>query len=58
MEFPCLQYPEESSSDEENHLVSEFVHPGLFILDGNNNLEDDSSVSEDLDVEWRCVCLL
>ncbi|KAI6058219.1 E3 ubiquitin-protein ligase Praja2 [Aix galericulata] len=53
VEFPCLQYPEESSSDEEYHLVSEFVHPGLFILDGNNNLEDDSSVSEDLDVEWR-----
>uniref|UniRef100_A0A8C3GH22 RING-type domain-containing protein n=1 Tax=Cairina moschata TaxID=8855 RepID=A0A8C3GH22_CAIMO len=55
VEFPCLQYPEESSSDEENHLVSEFVHPGLFILDGNNNLEDDSSVSEDLDVEWRLL---
>nr|XP_027302370.2 E3 ubiquitin-protein ligase Praja-2 isoform X3 [Anas platyrhynchos]XP_027302372.2 E3 ubiquitin-protein ligase Praja-2 isoform X3 [Anas platyrhynchos]XP_038026834.1 E3 ubiquitin-protein ligase Praja-2 isoform X3 [Anas platyrhynchos] len=55
VEFPFLQYPEESSSDEENHLVSEFVHPGLFILDGNNNLEDDSSVSEDLDVEWRLL---
>jgi len=29
------------------------MNPGFFLLDGNNNLEDDSSVSEDLDVEWR-----
>uniref|UniRef100_A0A8B9C684 RING-type E3 ubiquitin transferase n=1 Tax=Anser brachyrhynchus TaxID=132585 RepID=A0A8B9C684_9AVES len=56
-EITWLQYHEEteSSSDEENHPVSDFVHPGLFILDGNNNLEDDSSVSEDLDVEWRLL---
>ncbi|NXQ81623.1 PJA2 ligase, partial [Nyctibius grandis] len=54
-EIPWLQYREEveSSSDEESDPVSDFVHPGFFLLDGNNNLEDDSSVSEDLDVEWR-----
>ncbi|NXY70129.1 PJA2 ligase, partial [Glareola pratincola] len=56
-EIPWLQYREEveSSSDEEDDPVSDFVHPGLFLLDGNNNLEDDSSVSEDLDVEWRIL---
>ncbi|XP_048359018.1 E3 ubiquitin-protein ligase Praja-2 isoform X3 [Sphaerodactylus townsendi] len=56
-EIPWLQYPEEieSSSDEENDQVSHFVHPGFFMLDGNNNLEDDSSMSEDLDVEWRLL---
>lgn len=54
-EVPWLMYNEEtgSSSDEEPDGLSHFVHPGLFILDGNNNLEDDSSVSEDLDTEWR-----
>ncbi|NXF40945.1 PJA2 ligase, partial [Nyctibius bracteatus] len=56
-EIPWLQYREEveSSSDEESDPVSDFVHPGFFLLDGNNNLEDDSSVSEDLDVEWRLL---
>ncbi|NWU58649.1 PJA2 ligase, partial [Dromas ardeola] len=56
-EIPWLQYREEveSSSDEEDDPVSDFVHPVLFLLDGNNNLEDDSSVSEDLDVEWRIL---
>ncbi|NXR21994.1 PJA2 ligase, partial [Cinclus mexicanus] len=56
-EIPWLQYREEveSSSDEENDSVSDFVHLGFFLLDGNNNLEDDSSVSEDLDVEWRLL---
>ncbi|KGL89560.1 E3 ubiquitin-protein ligase Praja-2, partial [Charadrius vociferus] len=56
-EVPWLRYREEveSSSGEENDLVSDFVHPGFFLLDGNNNLEDDSSVSEDLDVEWRIL---
>ncbi|KAM4878332.1 E3 ubiquitin-protein ligase Praja-2 isoform 2-T13 [Sylvia borin] len=57
-EIPWLQYrevEEESSSDEENDPVSDFVHLGFFFLDGNNNLEDDSSVSEDLDVEWRLL---
>ncbi|NWV96877.1 PJA2 ligase, partial [Machaerirhynchus nigripectus] len=56
-EIPWLQYRDEveSSSDEENYPISEFVHLGFFLLDGNNNLEDDSSVSEDLDVEWRLL---
>ncbi|XP_072216425.1 E3 ubiquitin-protein ligase Praja-2 isoform X1 [Excalfactoria chinensis] len=56
-EIPWLQYHEEveSSSDEENDPSSDFVHPGFFMLDGNNNLEDDSSMSEDLDVEWRLL---
>ncbi|XP_030624907.1 E3 ubiquitin-protein ligase Praja-2 isoform X2 [Chanos chanos] len=44
-----------SSSDEDPEGVSQFVHPGLFLLDSNNNLEDDSSVSEDLDTEWRLL---
>nr|XP_009485834.1 PREDICTED: E3 ubiquitin-protein ligase Praja-2 [Pelecanus crispus] len=55
-EIPRLQYREvESSSDEENNPVSDSMRPGFFMLDGNNNLEDDSSVSEDLDVEWRVL---
>ncbi|NXS21226.1 PJA2 ligase, partial [Mystacornis crossleyi] len=56
-EIPWLHYRDEveSSSDEENDAISEFVHLGFFLLDGNNNLEDDSSVSEDLDVEWRLL---
>ncbi|NWS32750.1 PJA2 ligase, partial [Polioptila caerulea] len=56
-EIPWLQYREEveSSSDEENDPISDFVRLGFFLLDGNNNLEDDSSVSEDLDVEWRLL---
>ncbi|XP_041916274.1 E3 ubiquitin-protein ligase Praja-2 isoform X1 [Alosa sapidissima] len=56
-EIPWLLDNEEtgSSSDEEPDGLSHFVHPGLFILDGNNNLEDDSSVSEDLDTEWRLL---
>ncbi|XP_009326985.1 PREDICTED: E3 ubiquitin-protein ligase Praja-2 isoform X2 [Pygoscelis adeliae] len=56
-EIPWLQYREEveSSSDGQNNPVSDFAHPEFFLLDGNNNLEDDSSVSEDLDVEWRLL---
>ncbi|NXN84774.1 PJA2 ligase, partial [Bombycilla garrulus] len=55
-EIPWHQYQEaESSSDEENDPVNDIVHLGFFLLDGNNNLEDDSSVSEDLDVEWRLL---
>uniref|UniRef100_A0A8C5UK40 RING-type domain-containing protein n=1 Tax=Malurus cyaneus samueli TaxID=2593467 RepID=A0A8C5UK40_9PASS len=56
-EISWLPYREEveSSSDEENDPISDFVHLGFFLLDGNNNLEDDSSVSEDLDVEWRLL---
>ncbi|XP_015992722.2 E3 ubiquitin-protein ligase Praja-2 [Rousettus aegyptiacus] len=53
-EIPWLQYSEvnESSSDEGNEPTNEFAQPEAFMLDGNNNLEDDSSVSEDLDVDW------
>ncbi|NXJ02089.1 PJA2 ligase, partial [Psophia crepitans] len=56
-EIPWLQYREEveTSSDEDNDPIGDFVQPGFFLLDGNNNLEDDSSVSEDLDVEWRLL---
>ncbi|KFP08525.1 E3 ubiquitin-protein ligase Praja-2, partial [Calypte anna] len=42
----------ESSSDEENDKADESMQSGMFLLDGNNNLEDDSSASEDLDMEW------
>ncbi|MBN3315224.1 PJA2 ligase, partial [Atractosteus spatula] len=56
-EIPWLPYQEEtdSSSDEETDGMSHFVHPGLFMLDGNNNFEDDSSMSEDFDAEWRLL---
>ncbi|XP_028827749.1 E3 ubiquitin-protein ligase Praja-2 isoform X2 [Denticeps clupeoides] len=56
-EVPWVMYSEEaaSSSDEDLDSMSHFVHPGLFILDSNNNVEDDSSVSEDLDTEWRLL---
>ncbi|NXO41960.1 PJA2 ligase, partial [Locustella ochotensis] len=54
-EIPWLREEVESSSDEENDPISDFLHLGFFLLDGNNNLEDDSSVSEDLDVEWRLL---
>ncbi|XP_039615347.1 E3 ubiquitin-protein ligase Praja-2 isoform X1 [Polypterus senegalus] len=56
-EIPWLTYREEtdSSSDEDVGGMSQFVHPGLFMLDGNNNFEDDSSMSEDFDAEWRAL---
>ncbi|XP_026857921.2 E3 ubiquitin-protein ligase Praja-2 isoform X1 [Electrophorus electricus] len=56
-EIPWLMCNEDSasSSDEEPDNVSQFVHPGLFILDSSNNLDDDSSMSEDLDTEWRLL---
>ncbi|XP_028378615.1 E3 ubiquitin-protein ligase Praja-1 isoform X1 [Phyllostomus discolor] len=48
-----LQYNEkESSSEGDNDSSQEVLQPGGFMLDGNNNLEDDSSVSEDLEVDW------
>ncbi|NXG61630.1 PJA2 ligase, partial [Hemiprocne comata] len=49
-----LQHQEQvgSSSDQEDDPVSDLVRPGFFLLDDNNNLEDDSNVSEDLDAEW------
>ncbi|KAM6143379.1 E3 ubiquitin-protein ligase Praja-1 [Erethizon dorsatum] len=52
-EIPWLQYNEnESSSEGDNDSSHELMQPGVFMLDGNNNLEDDSSVSEDLEVDW------
>uniref|UniRef100_A0A8D2DFT3 RING-type E3 ubiquitin transferase n=1 Tax=Sciurus vulgaris TaxID=55149 RepID=A0A8D2DFT3_SCIVU len=52
-EIPWLQYNEnESSSEGDNDSGRELMQPGVFVLDGNNNLEDDSSVSEDLEVDW------
>uniref|UniRef100_G1U4W8 RING-type E3 ubiquitin transferase n=1 Tax=Oryctolagus cuniculus TaxID=9986 RepID=G1U4W8_RABIT len=52
-EIPWLQYNEnESSSEGDNDSGPELMQPGVFMLDGNNNLEDDSSVSEDLEVDW------
>ncbi|XP_069736051.1 E3 ubiquitin-protein ligase Praja-2 [Phaenicophaeus curvirostris] len=53
-EMPWLQEEPESSSDEEDNSTSDFLHPGL-LLGENNNLEDDSSVGEDLDVVWRLL---
>uniref|UniRef100_A0A5F5PI67 RING-type E3 ubiquitin transferase n=1 Tax=Equus caballus TaxID=9796 RepID=A0A5F5PI67_HORSE len=46
-EIPWLQYNEvnESSSDEGNEPANEFAQPEAFMLDGNNNLEDDSSTA-------------
>ncbi|KAJ8287034.1 hypothetical protein GJAV_G00046260 [Gymnothorax javanicus] len=56
-EIPWLSYQDtDSSSDEDPEGAgSHFVHPGLFMLDGNNNLDDDSSASEDFDAEWRLL---
>ncbi|NXP21028.1 PJA2 ligase, partial [Scytalopus superciliaris] len=55
-EILCLQYrEEESSSDEENYPVNDFMHPGFFLSSENNDLDDDSSMSEDLDVDWRIL---
>uniref|UniRef100_W5KH98 RING-type E3 ubiquitin transferase n=1 Tax=Astyanax mexicanus TaxID=7994 RepID=W5KH98_ASTMX len=56
-EIPWLRCNEDSgsSSDENPDSSSQFVHPGLFIMDSSNNLEDDSSMSEDLDTEWRLL---
>ncbi|XP_007536168.1 E3 ubiquitin-protein ligase Praja-1 [Erinaceus europaeus] len=52
-QVPWLHYNEtESSSEGDNNSSQEFLQPGVFMLDGNNNLEDDSSVSEDLEVDW------
>ncbi|KAM5290002.1 E3 ubiquitin-protein ligase Praja-1 isoform 2-T2 [Glossophaga mutica] len=52
-QVPWLQYNEkESSSEGDNDSSQEVLQPGGFMLDGNNNLEDDSSVSEDLEVDW------
>ncbi|NWS49271.1 PJA2 ligase, partial [Probosciger aterrimus] len=53
-EIPHLQYREvENFSVEETNLIRDFVYSGFYLLNGNNNFEDDSSESEDLDGEWR-----
>ncbi|NWU08587.1 PJA2 ligase, partial [Cephalopterus ornatus] len=44
----------ESSSDEENDSSNDFLHPAFFLFSGSN-FEDDASVSEALDVEWRML---
>ncbi|NWS75857.1 PJA2 ligase, partial [Crotophaga sulcirostris] len=56
-EIACLQYQEEveSSSGEEEESVRGFLNHGFFVMDGNNNFEDNSSLGEDLDVEWRLL---
>ncbi|KFP96136.1 E3 ubiquitin-protein ligase Praja-2, partial [Leptosomus discolor] len=53
-EIPQLRYQEEveNKTEEESDPVCDFVCSGFFLLHGNN-LEDDSSVRQDLDVEWR-----
>ncbi|XP_004615829.1 E3 ubiquitin-protein ligase Praja-1 [Sorex araneus] len=52
-EIPWLQFnAHESSSEGENDSGQDLLQSGVFMLDGNNNLEDDSSVSEDLEVDW------
>ncbi|XP_066105806.1 E3 ubiquitin-protein ligase Praja-1 isoform X1 [Saccopteryx bilineata] len=52
-EAPWLQCNEnESGSEGDNDCSQEFLQAASFMLDGNNNLEDDSSVSEDLEVDW------
>ncbi|XP_008842595.1 E3 ubiquitin-protein ligase Praja-1 isoform X2 [Nannospalax galili] len=52
-EITWLQYNEnESSSEGDNESSHGLMQPGIFLLDRNNNLEDDSSVGEDLEVDW------
>ncbi|XP_021567318.1 E3 ubiquitin-protein ligase Praja-1 isoform X2 [Carlito syrichta] len=49
-EIPWLQYNDnESSSEGDNDSGPELMHSGVFVLDGNNYIEDNSSVSEDVD---------
>ncbi|NXK42210.1 PJA2 ligase, partial [Piprites chloris] len=56
-EIVWFRYGEEveSSSDEENYPINDSVHPAFFLFNGSNNFEDDSSVSEDMEVEWRTL---
>ncbi|XP_048192439.1 E3 ubiquitin-protein ligase Praja-1 [Perognathus longimembris pacificus] len=51
-EIPWLRYIENESSEGDSNSRPLLIQPGTFVLDGNNNLEDDSSVSEDLEVDW------
>ncbi|GCB64543.1 hypothetical protein scyTo_0004626 [Scyliorhinus torazame] len=58
-EIPWVAFNEESdsssSSTDETEGLGQLAHSGLLILDSNNNFEDDSSISEDLDMEWRLL---
>ncbi|XP_072439743.1 E3 ubiquitin-protein ligase Praja-2 isoform X3 [Chiloscyllium punctatum] len=59
-EIPWVAFNEESDSSSSNSTdetegLGQLAHSGLLILDDNNNFEDDSSVSEDLDMEWRLL---
>ncbi|NXP45414.1 PJA2 ligase, partial [Heliornis fulica] len=56
-EIPWVRYREnlESSSDEENDSVSDVSYSGFLLLDGNNNLDDEFDLNEDLDMEWRLL---
>ncbi|XP_048382884.1 E3 ubiquitin-protein ligase Praja-2 isoform X4 [Stegostoma tigrinum] len=58
-EIPWVAFNEESDSSsnstDETEGLGQLAHSGLLILDDNNNFEDDSSVSEDLDMEWRLL---
>ncbi|NXL39954.1 PJA2 ligase, partial [Glaucidium brasilianum] len=54
-EIPRFQYRREaeSSRPEENIIIADIINSGFLLLERLNNLEEDSSESEDLDVEWR-----
>ncbi|XP_069748702.1 E3 ubiquitin-protein ligase Praja-2 isoform X2 [Narcine bancroftii] len=61
-EIPWVTFNEESDSTsssssgtDETEGQDELGHSGLLILNDSNNFEDDSSTSEDLDVEWRLL---
>ncbi|XP_051876466.1 E3 ubiquitin-protein ligase Praja-2 isoform X3 [Pristis pectinata] len=63
-EIPWVAFNEESdstssssssSSTDETEGLGQLGHSGLLILNDSNNFEDDSSISEDLDMEWRLL---
>ncbi|XP_009875494.1 PREDICTED: E3 ubiquitin-protein ligase Praja-2, partial [Apaloderma vittatum] len=59
-EVPCstAQEEPESSSDEEELPVNDLMHSSscvLFMWDGDNNSDDDSSMSEGMDLEWSLI---
>lgn len=56
-EVLLFQYQQaENISDVETNLLHDFVNSGFFLLDENDNLEDDSSETEDLNMERRYAC--
>ncbi|XP_062924706.1 E3 ubiquitin-protein ligase Praja-2 isoform X2 [Mobula hypostoma] len=62
-EIPWVAFNEESdctstsssSSTDETEGLDQLGQSGLLILNDSNNFEDDSSISEDLDMEWRLL---